>query len=730
MTRAETNLDYLRSHGKSGTAVGTTGSDRTKDEVCESAFWEYLERVQTGEQLDPEEFASRFPAHRSDLLNILVAHEYFEEHPDHLSTADARDSRTNYPQPGESWLGFRLLSVLGKGAFACVYLAEEPEVGGRLVVLKISKESFAEAQTLGRLEHRNIVPVHSAWKDPARGLSAFCMPFLGRATLGDVQEKAFSGGCPPRGADAFRAAVAEGSFHGLEKTLPARQAAFGNCSYIDAVLEIACQLAEALAFVHSRGILHRDLKPSNVLLSSDGRPMLLDFNLSRDPRLAKDRFGGTIPYMSPEQLRLLRKDPSAESPGLDGRSDLYSLGVVLYELLTGTHPFGPLHVFRDPGVLAPELLARQSQQFVPLRKRNPNVDHTLEQIIARCLAFEPRERFASADELANAVKRCQSITHRALRWAKQRRPVLCAVGLTVLLALAAAGAVRTQLQPPASQQFDQGMKEYKDRDYARAIELLTGAVDQPSPPVDGYYYRGRAYLHLDPPDYQRAADDFCRAAELADADPESKAGYGKAIACAAYCYGKLSAIDPTHYQEYALKTIAYCRKAVDAGFAKAVMLNNLGFFEARQPGRSEEALRCLEEAVRLDESLQVAHQNIARIELDKVLRYGQRGYLPDRGIRAVEAALTCGPANPELLHEAACLYALAHQADPQQRKSLNCATAALRQLAERGWLTRQLVSDGLLQEVRAELGLAIRESDLRDRSQVPIPRLFCDPAED
>src|SRR5206468_1741103 len=110
-------------------------------------------------------------------------------------------------------------------------------------------------------------------------------------------------------------------------------------SFVQAVLWLASRLADGLAHAHERGILHRDLKPANILLTDEGQPMLLDFNLAEDtkrrPTASAALLGGTLPYMAPEQLRALQ---GGHRP-LDGRSDLYALGVILFELLTGRHPF-------------------------------------------------------------------------------------------------------------------------------------------------------------------------------------------------------------------------------------------------------------------------------------------------------------------------------------------------------------------------------------------------------
>ena len=114
-------------------------------------------------------------------------------------------------------------------------------------------------------------------------------------------------------------------------------------SYVDGIIHLAVQLADALAHSHGRGICHRDLKPSNVLMTPDGRPLVLDFNLSVDQRVLTAKIGGTVPYMAPEELAVLfEKSHDTGRRHYDPRSDLFSLGVIVYELLTGTLPFGAI----------------------------------------------------------------------------------------------------------------------------------------------------------------------------------------------------------------------------------------------------------------------------------------------------------------------------------------------------------------------------------------------------
>src|SRR5262249_19624358 len=113
-------------------------------------------------------------------------------------------------------------------------------------------------------------------------------------------------------------------------------------TYVEGIRHLGAQLADALDFLHRAEICHRDLKPSNVLLTPNGRAVLLDFNLSFDALRVEQRFGGTLPYMAPEQLRAVDFPTDAEVGAVGPRSDLFAFGVLVYELLTGRHPFGPI----------------------------------------------------------------------------------------------------------------------------------------------------------------------------------------------------------------------------------------------------------------------------------------------------------------------------------------------------------------------------------------------------
>ena len=409
---------------------------------------------------------------------------------------DGATSR-HLPEAGSEFLGFRLISELGRGSFGRVFLARQGEMADRPVVLKVTDDSQDESQTLAQLQHRNIVPVYSRHR--AGRLRAVCMPYLGSVTLRDIfDDLKQQGNLPGSGRGLLSSlnkssihkgvskewtadkswsttvrvpeVVAQGSEalsgHAAERESPPATALtsgsrstgalptappdprdstdarvlLGHYSYVDAILWMAARLSDGLAHAHDRGILHRDIKPANVLVTEDGLPMLLDFNLAEDlkrhPALATRHaaLGGTLPYMAPEHLDAFR---GGLRP-VDARSDLYSLGVILFEMLTGRPPF-PV---REGGRLETLATMIDDRQGSPpmLRPWNPAISPAVESIVRHCLEPDPENRYASAHALLEDLERHlrhQPLLHtpepshreRASKWTK-RHPWI--VGLLCL----------------------------------------------------------------------------------------------------------------------------------------------------------------------------------------------------------------------------------------------------------------------------------------------------------
>jgi serine/threonine protein kinase/tetratricopeptide (TPR) repeat protein len=343
---------------------------------------------------------------------------------------------TTMPAEGLDLLGFHLVKELGRGAFSRVYLATQGDLAGRPVAVKLTSEPGLEARTLARLQHTNIVPIYSVHR--ANSFQALCMPYFGATTLADVLRARRQLGSPPTSARWLAELL-----HGHSP--PAHPVTtLADLTYADAVLWLACQLADGLAHAHERGILHQDLKPANVLLSDEGRPMLLDFNLAQDTRLrasvAAAYLGGTLPYMAPEHLEAFRDGRSQTDVG----GDLYALGLILYELLTGRYPF-PL----PAGATAEELsrlIASRAGPPPSVRHWNPAVSPAFEAIVRCCLEPDPARRYSSARDLQDDLERQRanlplrhtpepSVRERGRKWVRRHPRLTSSFGVGAVAAL-------------------------------------------------------------------------------------------------------------------------------------------------------------------------------------------------------------------------------------------------------------------------------------------------------
>ena len=167
------------------------------------------------------------------------------------------------------------------------------------------------------------------------------------------------------------------------------------------------QLADGLHHAHERGILHRDIKASNILISADAQPLLLDFNLARaqDEDAAHATIGGTVAYMSPEHLRALVGRTPALIRQVDRRSDIYSLGMVLAEMLTGRRPFEQSGSYSVLPVQIEAMAVERSKSVPSLKRERPDISWGIESITRKCLEPDPTRRYQRADHLADDLRR-------------------------------------------------------------------------------------------------------------------------------------------------------------------------------------------------------------------------------------------------------------------------------------------------------------------------------------
>jgi serine/threonine protein kinase len=385
------------------------------DTLVALCYEEFCIREEKGQAPFAAEYDERFPDLADRLRPLLEIHEIFGNATStalHVPGIEA----TPFPEAGQTIAGFHLVEELGRGSFARVFLAQERQLADRPVALKVARTGSREPQTLARLQHTHIVPVHSYRTDPATGLHLLCMPYFGRITLARLLADP-GARVAPTGAELLAALDRLDPVEARQATSSAR-VVLAKLPFARALAWWGARLAEALAHAHDRGVLHRDIKPSNVLVTGDGLPMLLDFNLAGEPwadrqEFEPDHLGGTFAYMAPEHLEAVAQ---GEDDRLDGRADIFSTGVMLFEALTGSRPFPS-----PTGSSVSEALRRavEVRQGPPPRVcvDHPEIPASLERVIRRCLAADPNLRYPNASELAADL---QAVANdEPLRWTRE-----------------------------------------------------------------------------------------------------------------------------------------------------------------------------------------------------------------------------------------------------------------------------------------------------------------------
>ena len=453
---------------------------------------EFLCRVQDGEEPSVDEYAARYPAVAEVLRKILPALNVMR-HPDF----DGGHSRGHHREHGPALSGtlgdYRLIREIARGGMGVVYEAEQISLQRRVALKTLSfaaamdgtrLERFKhEAQAAARLHHSNIVPVFAVGCE--RGVWYYAMQMIDGETLADaICEFRQLSGLIPRVTGAALTVhqdhvtrdatprtepipLVRGGWMLNEAPEPSNpspelpgngraSADHSNSSggrasrttalclstassnrdqpYIRMAVEIGIQAADALQHAHDLDIVHRDIKPGNLMLDARGHLWVADFGLARyrdDVQLtATGDVIGTLAYMSPEQV-------SGRRGVVDHRTDIYSLGATLYELLT-------LHPVYESTNRASLIYQISTDDPLPLRRHNPSVPADLETIILKAMAREPELRYASAADLADDLRRFRdsrpilakrpTLVERLFKWSRRHRSAVsvAAVGLVLL----------------------------------------------------------------------------------------------------------------------------------------------------------------------------------------------------------------------------------------------------------------------------------------------------------
>jgi serine/threonine protein kinase len=447
-------------------------TDSTSGDRLDALVFQYLERVEAGE------------------TGAHVLAELCAEHADEAAAlqrgvALLREVRL-HPGPGADGLPerigpFRLLRRLGAGGMGVVYLAEQ-QSPGRQVALKLVRpdqlwfegyrERFTrEIESAGRLAHPGIAPVYEMGEHD--GVPWFSQEYVVGSPLSDLLSNV-----PARspetltGAD-LRAALADG----LNDEVPASawDEEFFRGSWVDVCLRVARQVADALQHAHERGVLHRDVKPSNVLLTPGGRAVLVDFGLASlqgTERLTQTGAQvGSLHYMPPEQV-----DGRAREVG--PRSDVYSLGVTLYELLTLRAPYSSQSLQRLRGLIL-------EGDAPPARQANGAVSRDVDVVVKCAMEGDPARRYDTAAALAADLAAAQ--THRPIaarpagyslrisRW--MRRHPAGAVGLAASVLVFVVGPLVFGVQSLRAARLQEDLNRELTSTLAERDTLLDATLD-------------------------------------------------------------------------------------------------------------------------------------------------------------------------------------------------------------------------------------------------------------
>jgi len=377
------------------------------DDLLDRIVSEYQDRVAGGGDPALETFLQRAPAeHRPALersLRMIRA-----------GTATApRASRVLVP--GTQLGAYRLVREIGRGGMSIVFLATQVDLR-RPVALKVLRPGLAvegshverfrrEALSIARLQHPHIVQVHAVGETD--GWHWIAMEFVEGKNLAQVYTELAQIEPKPALWTAPMLCAAAG--------IPS--APFAGLGYAQALCRLLAPVTRAIGVAHEIGLVHRDVKPSNILVHKDGRALVADFGLAKgdgDPGLSlTGEPVGTPYYMSPEQAQLAIRP-------VDQRTDVYSLGVTLYEGLTARRPFEGTNVFAV-------LDAIRTHQPAPMAQFVPKVAREVEAVVEQAMAKEPGERYANAFDLAHDLDALatgdapQAAARRGTEWMRLRR---------------------------------------------------------------------------------------------------------------------------------------------------------------------------------------------------------------------------------------------------------------------------------------------------------------------
>ncbi len=408
---------------------------------------EFSERCRRGDHPSVADYARQYPQYADQLRELLPPIALMEKlkRRNLSGTGGIAQSPLKLDRLGD----FRILREVGRGGMGIVYEAQQESLGRHVALKVLSRASLLDPQRVQRFEreakaaanlhHTNIVPVFGVGETD--GLHYYVMQFIEGRSLGHVITDLAGKDHPGTPTTSRQSSASAGATVARSPSKGDSIVAAPSSSpptgkrYWRWIAELGRQVADALDYAHRQGTLHRDVKPANLILDERGTVWITDFGLAKLGEEFNNvtRTGdliGTLQYMAPESLR-------AQT---DARSDIYGLGITLYEMLT-LHP-----AFNEPNPAALMRRVAESDPVAP-RRLNPHVPQDLETIILKSIARDPAARYRTAGQLADDLEnflhdrpitaRRISIPERMWRWCRRNRAVAVLSALAITSAVAA-----------------------------------------------------------------------------------------------------------------------------------------------------------------------------------------------------------------------------------------------------------------------------------------------------
>lgn len=353
-----------------------------------------LDEFIDGRKIDIEDYCKKYPQYREAILSKFRTAEFIKN--------NLREEDLSGKKLGE----YIILQELGRGGMGVVFLGVQPTLS-RLTAIKVLPPTFShdketlknfqeEAKIVAKFNHPNIVPIYSISDE--RGIYYIAMGYISGLSLKSIVEILKVNKDPGKlnasvVKNILQTPLAEKQDISQKSITLKRNLNFWGIPYYKFVATIGKEIADALNYAHQNGIIHGDLKPSNILLTNEAFPMVVDFGLSRNIKTKVSsksiEFSGTLAYAAPEQIT---------ANILDAKTDIWSLGVTLYELLTLKNPFAEKTVKK----IADKILKGNPASLRSYRK---NIPLELEAIVLKCLEKKPVNRYswiqALSDDLSN-----------------------------------------------------------------------------------------------------------------------------------------------------------------------------------------------------------------------------------------------------------------------------------------------------------------------------------------